>query len=32
MSSTAMGSASLSDGGRDGAVPFEAGGSERHDA
>lgn len=32
MSSTAMGSASLSDGGRDGAVPFEAEKAARHDA
>ena len=32
MSSTAMGSVSLSDGGSDGAVPFEAGKAARHDA
>ena len=32
MSSTAMGSASLSDGGSDGAVSFEAGKAARHDA
>lgn len=32
MSSTAMGSASLSDEGGDGAVSFEAGKAARHDA
>lgn len=32
MSSTAMGSVSLSDGGSDGAVSFEAGKAARHDA